>query len=103
MIHINIINLLLFILVCYGMTQILVYGSIFEKIRNKLKYKFFKCSMCMGFWVGIIVFILFYYNEIKLFDNICIGGFLYGCVSSGTSYALCSIFSDEGIKIKNSN
>lgn len=96
--------ILLFILISYGMTQVLVFGSVFDFIRpNK---KFFKCAMCMGFWVGIIVFIFLnkiinpeiFLNSIKTFNFWC-SAFLMGCLSSGTSYALCSIFGDDGINI----
>ena len=47
-------ELLYFILAAYGLTQILVYGSIFNGWRpteGKLG-ELFKCPMCMGFWVG---------------------------------------------------
>jgi len=40
--------LLVFILACYGLTNILTYGKIFDKIRPK--EHFFHCSMCVGFW-----------------------------------------------------
>ena len=39
-----------FILACYGCTMIAVYGKIFDAIRPQ--YHFFKCPMCMGWWVG---------------------------------------------------
>lgn len=96
------LELLLFIFVCYGMTQILVYGSIFERVRPK--YKFFHCSMCVGFWVGILVYGLFSFVEKESISE-CLHGwfwikaFLAGCLSSGTSYALCSMFGDDGINI----
>ena len=55
-------NLLTFILACYGMTMILVYSKIFEVLRNKLNSLksellsyMLKCCMCMGFWVGIFI------------------------------------------------
>jgi hypothetical protein len=84
-------DLLFFILVCYGLTQILVYGSIFNKIRPR--HHFFHCPMCMGFWVGVFIYWLF-----NPFDPTY--GFAYGCLSSGTSYALCQIFGDEGINFR---
>ena len=95
--------ILIFVLICYGMTQILVAGSVFDSIRPK--YKFFHCAMCVGFWVGILV-----YNLIWLVDdsqylhdvstwNFWVKAFLMGCLSSGTSYALFSIINDDGIQI----
>ena len=49
--------------------------------------------MCMGFWVGAFIYWLF-----NPFDPTY--GFAYGCLSSGTSYALCQIFGDEGINFR---
>ena len=49
-----------FILVCYGLTSILLYGSIFDTIRPKegLMGKLFKCPLCLSFHVGWFVAIL---------------------------------------------
>jgi len=47
-------ELLTFILCAYGLTQILVYGEIFNRLRPKkgrLK-GIVTCPMCMGFHVG---------------------------------------------------
>ena len=85
-------ELIFFILVCYGATLIAVYGKIFDKIRPK--HHFFKCPMCVGFWVGIFVsFLLIGITNIKLL-------LMLGFLSSGTSYTLCSIFDDSGIKVE---
>jgi hypothetical protein len=94
-------NLLAFILACYGMTMILVYGSIFNNIRPKNGFfgKLFKCTMCMGFWVGIFINICMYILNKDVFDSIIFGSFLSGCISSGTSYFLSRIVTDEGLKI----
>ena len=90
-------NLILFILACYGMTMILVYGQIFKKIRPT--YHMFHCTMCMGFWVGIFInFLLCMLNK-NLFDSIILGSFLSGCISSGTTYFLSKIVLDDGIRI----
>lgn len=95
-------NLLLFILSSYGLTQILCYGKIFNSWRpttGKLG-ELFSCSMCMGFWVGIFLatldpFIGLFTLSTNLLDN-----FVLGLVSSGTSYLLDKIVSDEGIQIQ---
>lgn len=81
-------NLISFILACYGMTMILVYGRIFDSIRPK--YHFFKCTLCMGFWVGI-----FNYFIIKLDLNL----FSAACISAGTSYFISRLVNDDGIAI----
>jgi hypothetical protein len=58
----------------------------------------------MGFWVGILVYILIvliggtpitYLEHWRFWGEALIMGF----VSSGTSYALSSIFGDDGINI----
>ena len=90
-------NLLIFILACYGMTMTLVYGRIFEKIRPK--HHFFHCTMCTGFWVGIIVNFLLWLLNKDIFNSIIIGSFLSGCISSGTSYFLSKLVLDDGLRI----
>jgi len=48
-------ELLTFILIAYGLTQILVYGEIFNRLRPKkgrLK-GFATCPMCIGFHVMV--------------------------------------------------
>ena len=88
-------NLLYFILCCFGMTQILIYGKIFEKIRPK--HHFFHCPMCMGWHVGIFIWFISRYTQLFTFDRNIITAFLLGCLSSGSSYILCVVFGDEGI------
>jgi hypothetical protein len=94
-------TLLYFILACYGLTQILVYGTIFNKIRptGGLFGELFHCPMCVGFWVGIVVHGLSFYTELFTFEMSLVTSFLLGCLSSGTSYALAMLFGDEGIKV----
>ena len=90
--------MLWFILACYGLTQILVYGSIFNSIRPK--HHFFKCPMCMGFWVGVIVCLISPWTKLFTFEINVVNLLLCGWLSSGTSYALCMIIGDEGINVK---
>jgi len=90
--------LFVFILAAYGCTQVLTIGSIFNKIRPK--HHFFSCSMCMGFWVGVILFLGFWFSGIYLFPMVWFGSFLYGCLSSGTSYFLCRLIGDDGLNIR---
>ena len=94
-------QLVVFILVCYGLTQILVYGSIFNKIRPQkgMLGELFKCPMCIGFWAGLLIHRLSFYTELFTFDTNLLTSFLLGCVSSGTSYVLCVMFGDDGVKI----
>lgn len=54
-------TLLLWAFIAYGMTSILVWGSIFESIRQwiKSKSKFFgdliSCTLCTATWVGFFM------------------------------------------------
>lgn len=94
-------NLLTFILCCYGLTQILCYGKIFDKVRprdGKLG-ELFACSMCIGFWTGFILWCLAPLTRLFIFDDNLFTGVLLGFLSSGTSYLLDKMVSDEGIKI----
>jgi hypothetical protein len=95
-------QLLTFILACYGMTMILVYSKIFEQTRNFLKSfnsemltYMLKCCMCMGFWVGV-------FNGLFFFD-LETNWFVAGLISSGTSYFISRLVDDDGILIKIKN
>ena len=89
-------DLIYFVLCAYGLTQILIYSHIFDKIRPDKK--FFKCSMCMGFWVGVLLYLINGLTEIFSFEYNFINPILLGCLSSGTSYMLDMIIGDEGIR-----
>jgi len=93
-------NLLMFVLCCFGLTQILVYGKIFDRIRptGGLPGQLLSCSMCVGFWVGFILWGINGFTTLFMFDNSILTGFLLGCLSSGTSYVLCQIVGDEGVR-----
>jgi len=54
--------------------------------------------MCMGFWVGVLLMLLNPFTELFTFDVSVVSGFLLGCLSSGTSYALCMLISDGGFQ-----
>ena len=92
-------NLLLFVLAAYGLTQIIVYGRIFHKIRPS--YHFFHCSICIGWWVGLFLWAINPYTELFTFEYSIATAFLLGCVSSGTSYVLNMVFGDKGINLIN--
>jgi len=95
------ISLLYFILTAYGLTQILVYGSIFDKIRPTKGWlgKLFSCTMCMGFWVGAFLFGINGYTELFTFEYTIANLFILGWLSSGTSYVFSMLISDDGIQI----
>ena len=59
-------ELIIWILAAYGMTQILVYGSIFDTPRDwiKMNSTFFgdliSCVMCTSTWVGVFFSLTFF-------------------------------------------
>jgi len=61
---------LIYILVGWGITDILVNGSILQEIRNyflvQLPFfgKLFTCVQCSGFWVGVLMGILSYLGSL---------------------------------------
>ena len=95
-------DLVWFVLACYGLTQILVYGSIFKKIRPTEGFlgELFHCPMCLGFWIGVFVYAISFNTELFTFELNWANPLLLGSLSSGTSYALSMLFGDEGINVK---
>lgn len=95
-------NIIWFCLVSYGLTQMLVYGKIFDNIRpteGKLG-ELFCCTMCMGFWVGLFLWMISGFTELFNYDSSIVTGFLLACASSGVSYAFSTVLGDEGLKIE---
>ncbi len=97
-------ELVYFILTAFGLTQILVYASIFDKIRPSAEAfwglgEVFHCPMCMGFWSGVFLFGINEFTELFTFDYNIANLLILGCLSSGTSYVLNMVFGDEGLKI----
>lgn len=95
-------DLLYFILCAYGMTYILIYGSIFNSVRPKKGKlgELFKCSLCTGFWVGVFLWSINSHTELFTFSYNLINGLLLGSLSAGTSYFISSVLDDFGLKIK---
>jgi len=94
-------ELVWFILAAYGMTFILVFGSIFRPLRpttGKLG-ELFHCPLCTGFWVGVFLWSVNGATELFNFEYNLINAFICGCVSSGTSYFLSMLLDDFGLKI----
>ena len=98
-------SVILFFLASYGVSNIIIYGSIFESFRNFLiKYNpsFFgalvTCFICLPFWVGVVMSsILSYYGyNISPFGIIGIKEwylklFLDGVITSGTVWLIHTI------------
>ena len=97
-------DLVYFILCAYGMAQIILYGSIFNKIRPSKEWlngfgKLFHCALCLGFHVGWFLLLLSPYTELWDYKVTLVNLFLFGCLSSGSTYILNRVFNDYGVSI----
>jgi len=94
-------GILIFILINYGISNIVVHGSIFNGFRgfwNRVNPGFFgtlfSCMICFPTWSGFIVSTIFqlmgYDNLSPLasqgVDNIYLSVFLDGCIASGAVF-----------------
>jgi hypothetical protein len=94
---------LIFILICYGACNNLIYGSLFEGFRGFLAtfgtggyslYKLFTCFMCLGTWMGFAVSAIlenFGYGNLTPMGAITIPWlmiFMNGLVSAGGVWLL---------------
>ena len=95
-------DLVYFALAAYGLTQILVYGKIFQDIcPSKEKFKgFFHCPMCVGFWSGSFLFGINGFTELFTFDYNLANFFILSWLSSGTSYLLDQFMGDFGFRLE---
>ena len=97
-------ELIWFLLAAFGLTQILVYGKIFDNYRpDKEDFKgwgeLFHCPMCMGFWVGLFLFLINGFTELFTFDYNIVNAMICGWVSSASSYVLNMLFGDSGLNL----
>ena len=103
------IQLLIFMLVAYGMTTILVYGSIFNGLRQSIHNwgnsdhiafnglgnfisELIKCILCTSTWVGFFLSLIFFspiHNFIGLNEYVSV--FFDGMLSAGSVWAINAI------------
>ena len=101
-------QLLWFMLACYGLTYLVVYASIFNRIRPSKEWlggfgKLFHCTLCFGFHAGWFLFVINKWTELFTFEYTLANFLICGCVGSGTSYMLSMLVDDDGLKIKGVN
>jgi len=98
-------ELLTFMLCAFGLTQIIVYGKVFNRIRptSGTLGELFQCPMCVGFHVGWFLMLLSPYTELFNLEVSVANFFILGWLSSGTSYVLSMIFGDEGIRYEHTH
>jgi hypothetical protein len=102
--------LLIFILVAYGASNIMVFGTIFSKFRiivgvesEKPNFfgKLFGCMMCLPFWWGILLSLFMYsptlmtglMEDVDVFELFTINSqvlatFFDGCLASGSVWLI---------------
>lgn len=101
-------DLLIYVLLAYGISNIMVFGSIFQKFRDVIGVnddepgffgKLFGCMMCLPFWVGIFLSLTIYsptyflYGDATMYitpDSIYrpFTVFLDGCLTSGAVWLI---------------
>ena len=88
---------LIWILAAYGMSQILVFGSIFDKPRDWItKHSTFfgdllSCMMCTSTWVGVFFSLTFYSPTESMTILPYINIFFDGMLASGGVWALNAV------------
>ena len=95
-------NIIIFILICFGLTNILVYSKILSSIRPNDGFwgDMLHCPMCTGFWVGLFIAIVSNISNILVFNLTLVDYVFLSCLSSGTSYILAMLVDDDGFKIE---
>ena len=97
-------DLLWFALACYGLTYLVVYASIFNRIRPSKESlwglgKLFNCTLCFGFHAGWFLFVINAWTELFTVDYTVANFFICGWIGSGVSYLLSMVVNDEGLRI----
>lgn len=94
------IDILLFAVVCYAITFLLTKSHLLSFARPD--YYFFQCSFCMGFWVGVFVY-LTNLTGVQLYDTWIVSAiFCHGLFGAASSYALCTFIGDYGLRFDQS-
>jgi hypothetical protein len=90
--------LILWAFIAYGMTSIIVWGSIFESTRVYIKKnsKFFgdliSCVLCTSTWVGFFMSIVFGGLTVHIYDTFyVVNVFFDGMYTAGIVWAINSI------------
>jgi hypothetical protein len=99
----TLVELLTYMIASAGITNIVVYGSIFDRIRPKKGWfgKLFNCPMCLGTWVGFALCGLAGWTELFNIEPTLMNYALCGAISSFSAYAFAMMIDDKGIRISN--
>ena len=90
-------KLLVFLLISYGIANIMIYSSIFAKWRNfwvnvspNFFGELFQCMICLPFWIGIFLSILVF-SVSKTYLGVqpdAFAWFLDGCLTSASVWLI---------------
>jgi hypothetical protein len=96
-------NTIIFLLICYGATNNLIWGSIFQGFRDFISkfgtggyslFKLFTCFMCLGTWMGFAVAGIYRLGNVPLplqVSNPILSIFLHGLLSTGGVWLINTI------------
>jgi len=93
-------GLIIFIFICYGASNIMVFSSLFKKWREfwiRVSPNFFGdlfvCMICLPFWWGVILSLIVFSPAITYLgiSSIILGVFLDGCLASGMVWLIHTI------------
>ena len=89
-------ELLYFILSTYGICGLI---AILNYRYLKKDYRILKCPYCLGFWVGLILFLSNGYTDLFNFNITILNAILMVFISGASTYILGMIVDDNGIRI----
>lgn len=93
-------EIIIFIIIGCGITNILTQSYIMEWYRDLFKKNEYlsylvKCTMCTGFWVGLIVSFIYSIPEINKL-NIILSAIFHGIIISYIAYIIQSLIDSIG-------
>ena len=80
--------------------KILIWVHKNEAISGEISNYFFHCPQCVGFWVGAFLCSINQFTTLFSFDVSVMNIVFLGCLSSGTSFILCFLFDEDGLRIE---
>jgi len=89
-------ELIYFILSTYGICGFL---SIINYRYIKKEIKILECPFCMGFWMGLILFLFNGYTDLFNFNITIFNAILMAFIGGASTYILAMIIDDNGIRI----
>ena len=89
-------ELIYFILSTYGICGFI---AILNHRYLKRNVEFLECPFCMGFWVGLKVFLLSGFTDLITFDITIGNTILMAFIGGASTYILGTIIDDNGIRI----